>query len=457
MEEPIKGLHLVRFGTAADQKFLLGKFLSSYDQIIINANILAHMPSAITSLLTVKAKNKPYFIDPQTHAFQHDLSFIQSDKTGRIKKSINKLLQAYGEPLTKAIIEEGRPLTPKDFSQQEVIQGFSERVLGFQKRIISEEANESAAAKYYKFLQKEKGVKILDIFDPSILIAPYFFLENKGFNEWLEVNKRCAVASSGIALDMGIPLGMQVVVNQEVLMDTKKTEKIVEACKATPCDIILVWIDSFVEQEATQEELGCYVSFMKKLSSIKPVVNLYGSFFSVALARCNILKDLVGVSHGLGYGESRSVVPVGGGIPVAKFYFPNIHARLLFREALRAMRAVGGSKTMEGFHDKVCDCILCKKLISDDVESSFGFYGESKTISFKRNGHQVSTEYPLPETKDKTVEHYMWCKRNEYRYKKSANGFIEDLESAGKELRKVLNLSQISHCKEWANAFKELL
>ena len=60
----IEGLHLVRFGTAADQGYFLNDFKSTYDQIVVNANMVAHMPAAMAGFLAVRAK-KPFFIDPQ--------------------------------------------------------------------------------------------------------------------------------------------------------------------------------------------------------------------------------------------------------------------------------------------------------------------------------------------------------------------------------------------------------
>ena len=42
---PVAGFHLVRYGIAADQRFLLGDLLDTYDQLVINATIVAHMPA----------------------------------------------------------------------------------------------------------------------------------------------------------------------------------------------------------------------------------------------------------------------------------------------------------------------------------------------------------------------------------------------------------------------------
>ncbi len=51
--------HLIRYGIAADQKYLLGEFLDTYDQLVINAAMVAHQPSALAMLITQRAKNKP--------------------------------------------------------------------------------------------------------------------------------------------------------------------------------------------------------------------------------------------------------------------------------------------------------------------------------------------------------------------------------------------------------------
>src|SRR5262245_26184535 len=102
---PFSGPHFVRYGTAADQKYLVGELGPTYDHLVINANMLAHMKAAFSYFVSQKVK-KPFFIDPQTHAFQHDISYLQSaskEKEGEIKKSIKALLSAYGDPVETKI------------------------------------------------------------------------------------------------------------------------------------------------------------------------------------------------------------------------------------------------------------------------------------------------------------------------------------------------------------------
>ena len=124
----IKGTHLVRYGTAADQKYLLHDFLNTYDQLVINAKMVAHMPTALASFVTTRAQNKPYFIDPQTYIFQHDIDYlISSGKKGGIKKSICKLLEKYGNPV-KSCIEKNTPVLPKDFRTSSIRKNFCEKL-----------------------------------------------------------------------------------------------------------------------------------------------------------------------------------------------------------------------------------------------------------------------------------------------------------------------------------------
>jgi hypothetical protein len=156
----------------------------------------------------------------------------------------------------------------------------------------------------------------------------------------------------------------------------------------------------------------------------------------------------------LEYGESRGVVPVGGGIHTAKFYFPALNTRLLFRDALRAVRAVGGHKSVDDFHKKVCDCKTCREEITSNPETDFEKYGKARPIRFMRSGQSIAMGYPLPETKERTVKHYLWCKKNEYGYQCSPDDLVRRLGEIKSKLEKTLDLENLSHCDLWAKIIK---
>lgn len=97
----IHGLHWVRYGIAGDQKYLLDEFAPGYDQLVIGANMVAHMPAAISTFVSQKAK-KPFVIDPLTHAFQHGVENLLSTSkksAGELKSSWSGLVKRYGDLL----------------------------------------------------------------------------------------------------------------------------------------------------------------------------------------------------------------------------------------------------------------------------------------------------------------------------------------------------------------------
>ena len=58
----------------------------------------------------------------------------------------------------------------------------------------------------------------------------------------------------------------------------------------------------------------------------------YGGYDSIILCNEDLPYRMYGVAQSVGYGETRPVTPVGGGLPVNKYYFPPLHARLSLSE-----------------------------------------------------------------------------------------------------------------------------
>lgn len=432
----IAGPHIVRYGTAADQKFLLGDLLDTYDQLVINATIAAHMPAALASFLAQRANDKPYFIDPQTHAFQHDFSDLESTsegKEGEVKRSIGVLATAYGDPISDCINRKVSVL-PEDFAEPAQRSDFCERVIRFQLEQIAGQAKRQDTAKYYEFLQA-RGMTGNPT-EPSLVVAPYFYLQANTLQHWLPVNIKCALDSQKKASALGRRLGVQVVISQDVLMSQKLCGDVTKAYAKLDPDLFLIWVDRFSEHAASEDELRALVSFVEHLGKKAPVVNLYGGFFSVALRHCGVTPELAGITHGLEYGEDRGVLPIGGGIPVAKFYLPQLHVRLPFRDALRAIQRLDVSSTNE-FFERVCGCEECRGTILKDV-NDFMKYGETKAIQVNRRGRLAVVEFPLPETRARTVRHYMWSKAAEYGSGLSCKQIVEELRNTRQRLERTL-------------------
>ena len=445
-EKAIVGQHIVRYGIAADQKYLVGEFLDTYDQLVINASMVAHMTGGLTIFLTQRAKDKPYFIDPQTHAFQHELEYLQSTSRkneGELKRPIKALLQTYGNPIER-VVKGDQSILPDDFRDNGERKEFCGRVIDFQLDALADRAKNSEDAKYYEFL-RQKG--ILGSSSLSFVVAPYFCMDELTLKKWLPVNIGCAADSKIIAAEKKIPMAVEIVISSSVLLDRKQIERMVECYLGVGADVFLIWIDLFDEEEVSGGLLTAFAGLTQKLKeSGNPVVNLYGGYFSVLLMRLGLLS---GVTHSMGYGEGRGVTPVGGGIPVAKYYLPAMHSRLRFRDALRAVRALGGMNSREDFHNNVCACKQCTSAILNDPKMDFPMqFGQTKTIRGR--------EYPLPETRDNNIRHYMWCKEREYKEKKPVETIIEELKESGERLSRVLGLENTEHCSTWANALEGL-
>lgn len=454
----IHGLHWVRYGTAGDQKYLIGDFKDTYDQLVINGNMVAHMPSSLSHFITQRAQ-KPFVIDPQTHAFAHDLSLLQStskSSEGEIKRSWKKLLENYGDLVKEILLgDASRPLDPEDFTAEPIRQNFVENVLKFQNNAITRELEEGEDREYLEFLQQEKGI---DPFakPPAILIAPYFYIDGPLYEDWMSLNVRLLAESRKFLKDNPDYqqfLAAQLVLSKDILGEKSVRENIIARYAKEQPDAVLLWIDNFSEHSASEFELQHYKELLKGFAKhdIK-VVNLFGGFFSVALAKIkNEVQNLTGVCHGLEYGEVRPVIPLGGGIPVARFYSRQLHHRLPPRVAFRAIQKLNGLESAEDFHQKVCDCTNCQEVIAKNPNAELTAYFETKTSSFWRAGKRVSMEFPTASASENCTKHYLYCKQWEYRKDWEPSSLKAELRTNNDKLRKTIGSEFAGHLSVWEN------
>lgn len=448
-QQGLAGAHLVRYGIAADQKYLINRFLGTYDQLVVNARMAAHIAASLALFISQRAKNKPYLIDPETHAFQHDIEYLQSNSEksrGEIKRSIRKLVEAYGEPL-KSLIQKRRPILPEHLGREcKQRQEFCKRVISFQRNAITDQVKEKDNAEYYEFL-KHKGVVESDSFTPRLVVAPYFCMDGNTFEDWLPVNIACAKDSIAITEKLAVPLAIQIVISQSLLFDERQMTRLTDSYKDLGSRTFLVWVDSFNEHEASASLLEAFVRMIKRLKeSCGPVVNLYGGYFSTILLHLDILD---GVTHSLEYGEERSLVPVGGGIPTAKFYLPALHMRLRREDALRAVRSLGGFEDVTHFLQNVCDCECCRTVIAENPRKDFAKYLKTKRVKTRN--------IPYPETKHNSVTHYMLCKEREFKRPSDRGEVVEQLDEASRRLRTAVGVESTHHCKKWAEMVRRLI
>lgn len=465
-------IHIIRYGTNAEQKYFGKDFDDVYDCIVINANMVAFSPKALSVFVSKKTVDKEFFIDPITHAFQHNQSYISDEKTQRIKRSISNLILEYskGNKLQSIITAPGdkqkelyakRPLVPSDFDE-DLIHSFTENVISYQKNIATKKTG--GVSKYIKFakgIDPSQDIKMY--LTPKFIVAPYFYIDtSKRSQEWLDQN--ILLSRKAWELKEGAQLFIQIVISKSLVVDAavrgypgSKLEEIVRGYKSIDTNGYLLWIDNFSEHDQISKVLQVYISMLHDLKTKGvPIYSLYGSYLSSLLAHPEI-NLLDGVSHGLEYGEKREVVPVGGGLPMPKYYFLKLHKRINFSDMLSVIKRMG-INTKEDFHNKICNCKVCVENISENVLESFMQFGESKPSTFKRNKYFVTMNFATTKAKELSLKHYLENKHKEICdiNTKTKDALIKNLELSSIELDKYFDEESIQHLNEWIDALREL-
>ena len=471
MMESKKTVHILRYGTVAE-KVHLEKAFSAFDYLSINGNTAAYVANAIAKFIVDKFfsnKEKGYFIDPITYAFQNkiELLFTKSKGTNEysIKKSIVKLIEIYNLSLNR--IEQRIPLIPSDFEGSIDKDGFVQRVLSFQYDLVYKHIQERDLQKYLDYVAPGQSENIPQL-RPKFLIAPYFYIDQQSpfWKNWLSLNAEFVSLSVAKAAQEfnSIPVFAQIVINKSILLDSSALQVVIDTYSATECSGYTIWVDDLNEHTATIEELKGFVSLLKGLKH-KPVYNMYGGYFSILLTHKS-LNLLSGVSHGLEYGESRMVYPVGGGIPVSKYYYLPLHQRLDFTKAFYLLEYAKVLNTEEdnwGDSEKyfadICRCSQCKKIIGKEMINFMEF--ESKDYyEIHRNNQVLRRKKASSDTKQNCLYHYLLCKKMEFlqvnRY--SLNSLLSELNSSGEIYRgcEYVKDGELDYIVNWNKVCSEL-
>jgi hypothetical protein len=184
-----------------------------------------------------------------------------------------------------------------------------------------------------------------------------------------------------------------------------------------------------------------------KLSSggAKRVVNAHGGFFSCALKSFG----MTGVSHSFGYGEHRDVKPVlGGGLPPVKYYYPPLRA-LLIPSEIETILPVIEVKTPHDFHEKVCDCSICRSVISQEIQEFEKFY----EFKINENRNEVAT----PEAYDRSRYHYLLARKKEIDWLKTANidEVVTNLQYSYDLYENEVGITDVSYLQTWVQVLTE--
>lgn len=432
------------FGTFAEQRFFIYPDVNTYDGVIINANMVAHAPEGLAAFLLEKTNQKPYIIDPLTHAFQHDpthITKINDDGSVETKSSIKTLSNNYGNAI-KDIVGK-RPLFPRDLTEN--LNEFVDSCIKFQKTHLSSLMANRDSNKYLLFASDDLTLT------PYALVAPYFYMTEFTAKDWLSVLIKSAQRAKEI--EPNYKVFSAIVVSRGVILNDDLIKDIVSNFNNINIDGFLLWIDGLEEHNASAAELKGLLSLADGLrkDETRELINLHGSYFSILAGGGQIRnKSFSGVAHGPEFGEFRSVVPVGGGIPIARYYIKSLHNRVKYRDAVKYLLEKNLLESCNIYYRDVCDCTECRRTLNGNP-NNFTLFGKSDTKLVKRNSGYVTMEYPTRETKDRCLKHYLEVKKTEYDFARTApkSEIVQDLNKGIDEYEEIAGLDFVTYLDTW--------
>ena len=383
---------IIRLGSHAEKEYVL-KLARFLDGVIVGANLFEVTPGATASLLlTVGRQDTSLYVDPMTYAYgayvdpatntlRMDLDWIKSDqihkdKKGRkkevrnLKRSYTKLAVSIGAPLDQAV-KNSKALTSDVLDKEGARVSFCTSVADYQLNRIAQEFKKDEELKHF----------LKDLPKPSVVFAPYFYVEPTHPDEWIALNLKLMTTTAKLKLD--VPIHGILCANVALLENNAAIDRLAQGLPETGIDGVWLWFSSFFEELADRSVLRAYRDLVKSLAKKLEVRARHGGFFSLALSK----SGMCGISHGVGYGEQKDVVPViGQSIPTVRYYLPPLARRLGVPEIERAFDALGIG-TPSDFHEKVCACAVCKAVVRDSLDefSSFGDMHFSRPMAKRRS------------------------------------------------------------------------
>jgi len=296
-----------------------------------------------------------------------------------------------------------------------------------------------------------------DIPNPAAVFAPYFYVEPFEGREWLDLNIRLMNAAAGLKLP--VPVHGVLCVDQSILEEKDAMDWIAQELPKTGIAGIWLWISRLTEDELIGDghpdvksthsyaRLSALRSLTERLSDNLAVYNMHGGFFSLALSK----YGMSGISHGVGYGEQKDVVPViGQAIPVVRYYLPELHRRLGVPDIERCFPSLRIDDP-DDFYEQICDCTICKGVVVDNV-SQFRLFGEMQP---PKPGKTKSTQTPAAAKRCRF--HFLLSRIHERDWIKKAgrSEIAESLRAANSKWSKHATVRRYcAHLEVWESVLK---
>ncbi len=402
-------LKLLRYNTGTDKQVLI-QFKNDFSAVIFNATIVAYSRSAVADLVSVH-KNQ-YIIDPQTHIYQQSIHDVETQsKSGEtsIKKSVSQYLDVLPAELKNEFIRNSGCLSPSVISSS--MDSLAEAVYNFETSYVNQYVKSKEYDKYLEFAKI--GPKAASV------IAPYFMIKSSytdtEIDEWIALNVE--IAKRFIQKNAGsFPVGIQIVLDKQILVKEGLIDKLYTAYQGVNAEFAFVWIDEFDLFETTHLHRVAFKELLTKLTALnmKPIM-AYGGYDAILLCHKDLPYRMYGVAQSVGYGENRAVTPVGGGLPVNKFYFYPLHSRLKMSDVSIILGTNGyfsmdPKQASELFYSNICDCKQCKDVVKNNIDN-FNRYNDATDFTMK-NG--IKRNRPTTDATLIAARHFMYSKVREW-------------------------------------------
>ena len=443
---------ILRLGSHAEKEYFL-KTVTFWDGLIVGANLLEAAPGATASLILKFAgekNNVPYYIDPMTYAFgtyfengetQTNLDWIKSDQKVKVnstadpptklierryKRSYRNLAYEFGGPVVTAINTDAG-IAALDDSQ---IKQLCDAVVNYQASRVRRE---------FEVDSEYKGIADL-IPLPAAAFAPYFYIDPNQAKDGFTLFSRCAQTAASVKID--IPIHAVLCTDVSTLSMPTFLKEAEALIKDSGVAGVWLWFSRFYEERADLEQLANLRAFVENLRQKVEVYNMHGGYLSLAFSRFG----LNGVSHGIGYGEQKDVIPViGQSTPTVRYYLPDLRRRLGVPQIERTLKGIG-AVTAADFFEKVCGCAICRGVIQTDI-NNFSAFGDLH-YSTKDSRRKAQT----PAAARRCRFHFLLKRLDEQNYvaSRSATQLAIDLQAAREKWQTQPTIhSSVDHLPRW--------
>jgi len=313
-----------------------------YDGFAISAHMLTHFVNSFSAFQS--AINKPYFIDPETAAFQDVNSSRFLNSKGGTRTSWKKLAKYYGSAIAE-VLKNKRQLRTTDFlnpdnSFKPAVQELLTQILSFQTSLVKKTV--SGLSFFFKGKPSQKA-------GLQFVVTPYFFFDSLS-DPWYRITVEMVKRAATIKGEY--PLFATICTTRYFLTQDTNIQTLVKDFNRSGIDGFLIWIDDLKEEDGDSLVLGNLLKLVRHLSSDnKKVINLYGGYFSILAFFWGMSAHVSGVC----YRDARafSEPPIFGGPPggpVPKYYIPTLRTKVPLDNAMRITQQ---------FPELKCNCLIC--------------------------------------------------------------------------------------------------